>query len=112
MGPCRVVANHSADRCSIGCCRIRSEEEPHGPKMQIELFLNHTGLDQGPAFFRIHLEHAIEIFRHVDDNCIAYGLTGETCSASPRQNRDFEITGHLHGCKYVLVSTGDHDAYW
>ena len=63
-----VVAHHAADCCAICGRSIGTEQISHRPEMKIELFLNHARFDDGPSFLGVHFKHAVEIFRHVDDD--------------------------------------------
>ena len=72
------------------------KRNPIGLQMKIELFLNYAWFDDRPSFLGVHFEHAIEIFRHVDDDRVADSLSREAGSASSWQDRDLEITCDFH----------------
>ena len=78
--------------------------------MKVELLLNDAGFDDSPSFFRVHLEHAVEVFRHVDDDRVADGLSGQAGSGASRKDRHLEIAGDFHRGEDVFVSAGNHDA--
>ena len=105
-----VVAHHAADRRAIGGRSVGSEEKAHRPEMQIQLFLNDTGFDDGPLFLGIHLEHAIEILRHVDDDRVADGLSGQAGARAARKNRHLEVSRDFHRRENVFVSARNDDA--
>ena len=98
------------NRGAIGGRGVGAEEKAHGPQMQVQLLLHHAGLDDGPVFFGIHLEHSIQVFRHVDDDRFADGLPGQTGSRTARKNGNFEVAGDFHRGENVLMSAGNHDA--
>ena len=105
-----IVAHHAADRRAIGGRRVRAKQKSHGFQVKVQLLLNHAGLDDSPLLFSIHLENAIQVFRHVDDDGFADRLPRQTRPATARKNGDFKIARDLHRGENILVSSRNHDA--
>src|SRR2546427_4028174 len=78
--------------------------------MKIQLFLHDAGLYDSPPFIRVHLEHAVQALRHVDDDRFPNGLSGKTRPAASRKNWYFELPCDLHRGENVLVGSRNHDS--
>ena len=110
MRACRVVSHHPADCCSICSCGVGTEQESHGPQVQVELLLYNAGFDDCPSLLSIHLEHPVEVLRHVHDDRVAHGLSGETGTGASRQNGNFEVVRNLHCREHVFLRLGHNYA--
>src|SRR6185369_9243151 len=78
--------------------------------MQVQLLLYNSGFHDGPVFLSIDLQHFVEVFRHVDNDDIANGLSGQAGSDTSRENRYLEVAGHFHRGENVFMRAWNHDA--
>jgi hypothetical protein len=76
----------------------------------IELFLYDARFDNGPSLFDIHVENAIQVFGHVDDNGVAHGLAGQAGSGAPRQNGYSKFSRDFHRGEHVFMRAWNDDA--
>ena len=79
--------------------------------MKVDLLLNDTGFDAGPALLGVHFKNAVQILRHVEDDGISDSLSRQARSATPRQDRHLEVARHLHRRKDVFVRLWKHHSY-
>src|SRR5512145_645888 len=103
MRTSRIVAHHSPERGAVCRGSIRAKEKSRGLQMQIELFLNHSGFDEGPTFFCVYLEYAVQVFGHVHHNSFAYGLPCEAGPPASGKHGNVEVPCNFHRSEHILM---------
>src|SRR5206468_6830112 len=76
---------------------------------RVQLVEHHAWLDPGPALLRVDFKNAIEIFRRVDLQPLADGLTCLRRPTAPHRQRTAMSAADLNGLDDVLARFHDND---
>ena len=105
-----IVGDHAADGGAVGRRYVRGEVQSVRPYGGVEVVENAARLDADPALARIDLEDAAEVFREVEDDAGADGLSGLRGAAAARRDRHAELRTRLDRRRDVRLRLRHDDA--
>jgi hypothetical protein len=76
IGAAGIISYHATDHRAVGCGRFWSEKQTMRFQEHIQLIADHTRLHPYPFFACIQLEDFIKILGDVNDDSMAYNLSG------------------------------------
>ena len=105
-----VVGDHAADGGAAGGGNVGREAQAQWRQLRVQLIQHDARLDAHPALFRVHFEHAVEVFRDVDLQAGRRSPARLRRAAAAQGDRTAEAPADLERAQNVLAMPGDHHA--
>src|SRR5437764_827186 len=102
-----IVANHPTEGTVIMCGRIGSKGEMVLFSSMAQVIENGPRLHPRYLFLWVDLEHAIHVFRHIDDNSDVARLSGETGTTTAQNERRTIATTGRYRCDHIVYVFGN-----
>ena len=107
-----IVADHPAERAAILSRGVRREKQAMSRGRGSKLGLDHAGLHDGHAIFRVDTCDRVHIPGEIQHSCGVGGLTAEGGAATARENGQLVLSRQFHSANNVTTVARHDDADW
>ena len=110
MHTARVIAEHPANRAATVRRRIGTKKKPVFFRLLVQVIEHEAGLDPRELFLRVDLEHAVHVFREIDDDRDVAALSGQARAAPTTGDGCAEFSAKSDNCNDVVAIARQGDA--
>ena len=94
-GAAGVVGHHPTNGGATSCRNIRSKAQAMGAQSKVELVEHNSWLNSCPSLSRVYFQNGIQVFRCVQHNAIANGLSSLGCTSAASGNGNTIAAAYL-----------------